>query len=487
MGRFIGINPKSVSMKHIYLLGLCLFFLNSCSKNSGTAEPENPSSNLKACFTVSTETPSVGDVLKIVSCSEGATSYLYDFGNGETSLKENPEIILQEGGDYTILLTIMDNDENTDSFSKDIVVTEPIEVNYIFPVIDNGFTAFPLENGINPSNGAIYSIELLEDNVGTGGSKFYYNELDENYQGTLTYIADKPFNSNSAFVNFYPSGNKNFVFTRTLDGLYGTQEVTYNGAWGFVNGINSATKHSYGYLPEGANFLYFGTEDDGGVYKTAIETRNASGDAFQVNLNNFGPADSMIGDMIKVSGGYIAFGAVFTKNAGAPHISNYKPLLVFFDSSLNVSSHTIFDSSVLDTKIDSSNDLNGSYHLEQLSNGNLVMYANGELIVSDASGSKISSTYFEGTENNQALLSLGDSFIISSDNYLRKFSLDGSEQKALKYNGNYLPEILEVSNTLFFIAGYNTTDPIDGGGNLATVKTFYGAVDANLEPVNLNQ
>ena len=140
------------------------------------------------------------------------------------------------------------------------------------------------KQGLIQFNGNIYSIELLEDNIGSGGSKYYYNELDATYNVSSNYIADKPFESNSAFINFYPSGNMNFVFSRTLAGLYGTQEITYNSSWGFLNGINSATKHSYGFLPDGVNFLYYGTEDDSGQYKPAIERRNASGDAFEVFL-----------------------------------------------------------------------------------------------------------------------------------------------------------------------------------------------------------
>ena len=140
----------------------------------------------------------------------------------------------------------------------------------------------------------------------------------------------------------------------------------------------------------------------------------------------------MIGDMIPSGTGYIAFGAVFTKNATPPHITDYKPVVIFYDAALAITSHVIFDSSVLDGKISSANDLNGSYHVDQLSNDNIVMYGNGELLVSDGSGALLSTTYFDGTKSNQALISFGDSFILSSDNYLRKFDADGNEIKAFK-------------------------------------------------------
>jgi hypothetical protein len=89
----------------------------------------------------------------------------------------------------------------------------------------------------------------------------------------------------------------------------------------------------------------------------------------------------------------------------------------------------------------------------------------------------LNTSYFEGTNNNQALISLGDAFILSSDNYLRKFDASGSQIKELKYNGNYLPEILEISNTLFFAAGYD----ID-----SEIKMFFGAADKDLNLIDLN-
>ena len=462
-------------MKNLYPLLFSILLIYSCSKDSKD-EDDPKTTELQACFEISKDTLPVGETLQIMDCSKGAITYAYNFGNGTNSADASPTVVYQEDGDFNIDLTVTNEAMETKTFSRQVHVTA-VTSKYIYPDIPEGFSALPLEAGINPNNGGIYSIELLEDNIGAGGAKYYYKELDASFNFTSNYIADQPFESNSAFVNFYPSGNMNFVFSRTLAGLYGTQEITYNSGWGFLTGINSATKHSYGFMADGINFLYYGTEDDGGLYKAAVERRNSSGDAFEVFLGDLGSKDAMIGDMIPSGTGYIAFGAVFTKNATAPQITDYKPAVIFYDGALTVTSHVVFSASVLDSKISSANDLNGSYHLEQLSNGNIVMYGNGELIVADASGSMLSTTYFEGTNNNQALISLGDTFILSSDNYLRKFDATGSQIKEVKYNGNYLPEILEISNTLFFAAGYD----IDG-----EIKMFYGAADNDLNLIDLN-
>jgi PKD repeat protein len=465
-------------MKKLYLLGVCLILFLSCSQDATLIIDENPDEGvtLVACFEVNSLTLNVGEMLEISNCSEGATSYLFDFGNGETSEQANPAISFETGGSYDVTLTVTNEAQETKTKTKTVNVVV-IEAAYLFPEIPVGFTGLPLETGINPITGNIYSIELYQDNEGTGGSKYFYREFDENFQYASNYIADKPYNTGSAFANFYADGEMNFVFARTLGGLYGTQEVNYNIVWTFLNSINSATKHSYGYLPNGTDDLYFGTQVDGGFYKTAIEKRNSSGDAYEVVLNGFGSADSMIGDMIEVDGGYVAYGAVFTKNLSLPYVSDYKPLLVFFDTAFNVTSHVIFEETALSSEVSNCNDLNGSYHVTELSNGNLVMYSNGEVRVSDSEGNSLTKTYYSDSSNIQALVSLGDSYVISTNEYLRKFNASGTQTAQLKYNGNHLPELIKKDNVLFFITGYDLENEI---------KIFYGACDNDLTLIDLS-
>jgi hypothetical protein len=76
------------------------------------------------------------------------------------------------------------------------------------------------------------------------------------------------------------------------------------------------------------------------------------------------------------------------------------------------------------------------------------------------------------------MVSLGDSFVLSSDENLRKFDQNGSQIKELNYPGNYLPEILNINGNLFFIAGFD----IEG-----EVKLLYGLTDNDLNPINLNE
>lgn len=74
------------------------------------------------------------------------------------------------------------------------------------------------------------------------------------------------------------------------------------------------------------------------------------------------------------------------------------------------------------------------------------------------------------------MFSLGDSFVISTNGYLRKFDANGNQIKELSYVGDYLPDLLEINGKLFFIAGYESNDG---------VKMLYGMADTSLNLIPL--
>ena len=164
--------PQNAIMKQNYLLILLLFALFSCSKDSIEGNiPDPDETALEACFEISQETILTGEILQITSCSSGATEFLYDFGNGDASTKENPVVVYQEAGNYTIELTVSNEKGKTNSYDKEVNVVSN-EGFYFYPDIDEGFSSIPLELGINPNTGNRYYIELLEDNMGSDGPKF---------------------------------------------------------------------------------------------------------------------------------------------------------------------------------------------------------------------------------------------------------------------------------------------------------------------------
>jgi hypothetical protein len=474
-------------MKNFYAIIFMAIFAVSCTRESkeDILDLEQEMS-LTACFTISKDTITIGENLQFTNCSKNAAIFSYDFGNNEISNQESPVVSFKEGGNFTISLVVYDDQKNSKTFSKTLFVETPVESYYLFPEIPIGYNGLPIGMGINPLSGNIFYLEKSEDLVNLSIPKFYHKELSLSFIPTSNYLADQQFNTENAFVNFLVNGNKNIHFSRTLPELYGSQEITFNSNWGLTSSLSSATKYLYGYLKEDVNYIFYGTQKDNGIYKAVIEKRNANGDAFDVQFKTIGASNAMLSQMIKTTDGYITFGATFDKNIIPPFIQNYNPVLTFFDTNLTVTKTVSYSHSVLKAQIAEANHLNGAYHLTQLSNGNLVTYGNGELTLTDGNGNLIKTKYFAVDNKIQAMIALDDTFVISTgDGHLRKYDSNGNEVKKLKYNGNFMPELLEINNNLFFVAGYRTKETNLNIGELSVIKIFYGAVDKDLNLIGL--
>lgn len=67
--------------------------------------------------------------------SSSATTYVWDFGDGNTSTALEPSNTYPEEGTFTVILTALDNLGVTSTFSEEIMVVEPLEPVVITPVI----------------------------------------------------------------------------------------------------------------------------------------------------------------------------------------------------------------------------------------------------------------------------------------------------------------------------------------------------------------
>jgi hypothetical protein len=126
-------------MKHFYLLFFFYALLSSCSTEPVEDNEKDPDPDgLEACFQLSDLVLAIGQDLEISNCSEGAISYLYDFGNGETSTEEDPQTEFDEGGEYTITLTVTNDMDETDTYTKQVTVLDA-ESWFIYNFINEGF------------------------------------------------------------------------------------------------------------------------------------------------------------------------------------------------------------------------------------------------------------------------------------------------------------------------------------------------------------
>lgn len=126
--------------KGIFLLAFMLIAFISCIDN-GYEEFVPPTGNVnniqpKTLFTTST-VPNNNLGVAFRSFSTDAASYLWDFGNGETSTEANPEHIYSEGGLYTVTLTTVSSDGLEATASLDVA---PIFVDFSFTTLDSQVT-----------------------------------------------------------------------------------------------------------------------------------------------------------------------------------------------------------------------------------------------------------------------------------------------------------------------------------------------------------
>jgi len=84
--------------------------------------PDIPTSLPSASFNYTKE----GNVVTFSNTSKNATSYMWDFGDGGSSTEEHPVYTYGGDGDYTVTLTAMDDNGNSDENSQVVTVTSAV-------------------------------------------------------------------------------------------------------------------------------------------------------------------------------------------------------------------------------------------------------------------------------------------------------------------------------------------------------------------------
>ncbi|KGK29447.1 PKD domain-containing protein [Cellulophaga sp. E6(2014)] len=464
--------------KIIFLIPILLFFI-SCSSDKN----EEPEEQVTACFEINKETFEIGEELQITNCSVGASSYEFNFGDGTTSSEDSPLFSYENSGNYTITLRVTSESGKTNTASKNITINL-IENNFLYiPVLEGDFI-FPIN--FSYVNNSFYYIENFQNIFSNGTNKYNYVEIDlVNNSFTKKYISDRDYNSGNAFINTLDDNNKLFYAVRSLSDRINSNGIILDSNWQFQSGIGSSTKVIYGSLKDDENYLYYGSfrelsTDD--LYKSpSIEIRNGIG--VMNERKTFNQIEQgFIGDLIKTDTGFMAFGGI-TNPIDFSTFDDYRPLIIFLNDSYEYVSHVTYENTTISTT--SNNDLNGSFHIEKLTN-NYVIYSHNEFRIINSTGDEILKTNLAQQSDIQALVSLdSEGFIISTNNYLRKYDVNGNLIKSLKFNGRLTPNLYLKDNQIYFASGYNSNYTNDTG-DFSVIKSFIGSVDKDLNIINLN-
>lgn len=470
--------------KFILLSSSILLFFISCSSENDTPQEEE----LTACFEMSNTTVEVGEEIQISNCSVGAVSYEFTFDNKKSNEK-NPLISFENAGTQNISLKVTSESGKTSLKTKSVIVNA-IEDSYVYkPDILEGDTTSPINFGYNGSS--FYYIENY-NNVNSSNQKYNYIEIDlTNKNFTSKYISEKEYNSSNAFLTTLDNNDKLFYAVRSLSDRIGLTEVKLNSNWVVQSDTNSQTRVLYGSLQNNNDYLFYGSyriistnDPNYSLYKSpSIEIRNSAGEITE-RKTFYEIEQGFIGDLIKNEDGFIAFGGM-TSPTGFSTFENYRPLIIFLNSNYEYINHIVYDNTEISTT--NNNDLNGSYHIKKLSNNNIVLYSHNELRIINSVGTEILKEAFSTTQSNiQSLISLdNEGFILSTHDYLKKYDVNGTLIKSIKFGGAITPNLILKDSQIYFVSGYDTqfTNNI---GTFAVRKTFIGSVNTDLKINNLN-
>ena len=103
----------------VLLVAMCLLvgILSGCTEEKNEV-PE-------ASFTYQVDNEYVDTEISFTDTSEDddTLTWMWDFGNGDTSTEQNPKYTYAEAGNYTVTLNVTDENDQTDEYSVDITIT----------------------------------------------------------------------------------------------------------------------------------------------------------------------------------------------------------------------------------------------------------------------------------------------------------------------------------------------------------------------------
>ena len=184
--------------------------LGSCY-DDGFEEFVPPSGNVNniqpnTLFTTSTD---ADNSLTIIfrSFSTDAVSYLWDFGDGNTSTEENPDHTYDAGGLYTVQLTTVSSDGLEATATDDV---SPVFIDFEFTIVDTQVTFNNLTTGA----------KSLTWNFGDGNSVEWNSEEDPiedpDFSPVHTYLTEDTFTVTLTVTNFE---DKQVSVNKTVTGL----------------------------------------------------------------------------------------------------------------------------------------------------------------------------------------------------------------------------------------------------------------------------
>ncbi len=139
-----GATSAEVNPQHTYAQGgtytVTLTVTDTLGRNAQASQQVTVEQALSANFTA--QALEAGAV-QFTDQSVGAiTAWLWDFGDGATSVEQNPQHIYAQGGTYTVTLTITGGNAQTAQTSQQVTVEQALSANFTAQALDAGAVQF---------------------------------------------------------------------------------------------------------------------------------------------------------------------------------------------------------------------------------------------------------------------------------------------------------------------------------------------------------
>jgi len=240
-------------MKIIRNLSIQLFVVAFLGILPGSCTKTGP---VLAKFTTDLTEIFAGDNIQFINSSENASFYQWDFGDGESSILENPTHVYENPGTYKVTLVSIGDDESNTA-SREINVIQPFEVTIFEGVGIEGAFIFDSWSDIQSgfTSDTVHVRDYLEDLEAYFHMAYYYTEgvafvfLNEdtliNNEDSLLFIY---------LASPYPGGTtKGVGLGSTMDRV----ETVYGQPEHVAEGLNS---ESYWYDSQGVDFITYNSE-----------------------------------------------------------------------------------------------------------------------------------------------------------------------------------------------------------------------------------
>lgn len=230
------------------------------------------------------------------------TSWLWDFGDGNTSTLQNPDHTYATAGTYTVCLTVT-NSEGSDTVCQSVSVTAAPTAAFIFADQGGGVVAFTDQSTNNPTS---WLWDFGDGNTSTLQNPTHTFVPDANYTVCLTVTNTAGADITCQTVAFTAQPVAAFSYTDNGGGNISFQDMSTNSPtswmWDFGDG-NTSTEQNPSH-----------TYTAGGTYNVCLVVTNDLGTDFTCQFVDIFFAPAAAFSFENIGGGFVGFTDESTNN-----------------------------------------------------------------------------------------------------------------------------------------------------------------------------